>query len=100
MNAPLRVIVLDILKAHKPTILELGKAICNHATVTSANISVYAIDEKTESVKVILEGKDIRYDEVKEIIENFGAAVHSIDKAVIGRKEVIEVPEGASERPG
>lgn len=100
MTAPLKVIVLDILKPHKPTILDLGKAICGHATVTSANITVYAIDEKTESIKVILEGKDIRYDEVKEIIENFGAAVHSVDKAVIGKKEVIDVPEGASERMG
>jgi hypothetical protein len=98
MTAPVKVLVLDVLKPHKPTILDLGKAICGHASVTSANITVYAIDEKTESVKVILEGKDIDFNEVKNIIEVQGAAVHSVDKTIIGRKEVIEIPEGATER--
>ena len=99
MTSPVKVVVLDVLKPHRPGILELGKAICDHPSVTSANITVYAIDEKTESIKVILEGKDIKFDPVREIIERFGAAVHSVDKAIIGRKEVIEIPEGESERP-
>jgi hypothetical protein len=98
MTAPVKVLVLDVLKPHKPTILDLGKAICGHASVTSANITVYAIDEKTESIKIVLEGKDIDFDEVRTIIESQGAAVHSLDKTIIGRKEVIEIPEGATER--
>ncbi len=98
MTAPVKVLVLDVLKPHKPNILELGKAICDHASVVSANITVYAIDEKTESIKVVLEGKDIDFEKVRGIIESLGAAIHSLDKTIIGRKEVIEIPEGETER--
>jgi hypothetical protein len=98
MTTPVKVLVLDVLKPHKPNILDLGKAICGHASVVSANITVYAIDEKTESIKVVLEGKDIDFEKVRGIIEGLGAAIHSLDKTIIGRKEVIEIPEGETER--
>jgi len=92
-QAPARVIVLDVLKPHKPSILELGRAICEHSSVNNANIDVYAIDEKTESVTIILDGKNINYLAVERIIEKHGAVVHSLDKVVLGSKKLIEVPK-------
>ncbi|MBD3311898.1 hypothetical protein GF352_00335 [archaeon] len=92
-SAPARVIVIDVLKPHKPNILELGKAICEDKSVINANISVYAIDEKTENVKITIDGKDINYDKVKGIIDEHGAVIHSLDKVVLGRKKPIEVPK-------
>jgi hypothetical protein len=90
---PVRILVLDILKPHKPNILEFGKAICKANSIESANLSVYAVDEKTESVKMILEGKNLNFDRVKELIESYGAVVHSMDKVILGKKKKdIEVP--------
>jgi hypothetical protein len=92
-EAPARILVLDVLKPHKPTILELGKAICSDSSVNNANISVYAIDEKTESVKITIDGKNINYESVKKIIDANGAVIHSLDKVVLGSKQLIEVPK-------
>ncbi len=89
---PIKVVVIDVLKPHRPNIVELGKALCSHQSVYSANISVYAIDEKTETVKVTLEGADIDFDAVSGLIDSYGAVIHSVDKVIVGKKKVIEVP--------
>lgn len=91
-KAPVKVIVVDVLKPYEPSILDLGRAICANKSVTNANISVYANDEKTENVKIIIDGKDIDYNAVKKIIERHGAVIHSLDKVVLGSKHLIEVP--------
>lgn len=91
-KSPVKIVVLDVLKPHDPNILELGKLLCSETSVLDANITVYAVDEKTESTKVTLGGKDINFDRVKDIIENHGAVIHSIDKVVVGKKEIIPVP--------
>jgi len=92
-QAPVKIINLDVLKPHKPNIVEFGKTIEKEKSVKAVNISVYAIDEKTESIKLVLEGTNLDFDNIKNIIEDFGAVVHSIDKVVIGKKEIIEFPE-------
>lgn len=90
---PVRILVLDILKPHQPNILDFGKVICEENSVESANLSVYAVNEKTESVKMILEGKEINFIRVKELIEEYGGVIHSMDKVILGkRKKDIEVP--------
>jgi hypothetical protein len=88
----LRVIEIDVLKPHKPNIVDLSKALCEIKSVETANISVYTIDEKTESIKATLEGENIDFDEVQKTIELYGAVIHSIDKVIAGKKKVIDVP--------
>ncbi|MEE9525767.1 MAG: DUF211 domain-containing protein [Candidatus Woesearchaeota archaeon] len=91
-KSPVKIVVLDVLKPHEPNILDLGKMICKDESVSDANITVYAVDEKTESTKVIISGKDIDFDKVRAIIEDNGAVIHSIDKVVVGKKEIIPTP--------
>ena len=79
-----RLLVLDILKPHQPDIVEFSKALCTSNGVKNAEISIYAIDEKTESIKVVVEGVDLHFDIIKATIEDLGAAVHSVDRCVIG----------------
>lgn len=92
-QAPVKIINLDVLKPHRPDIIEFGKAIEKEKSVKAVNLSVYAIDEKTESIKLVLEGTNLDFEGIKKIIDDFGAVIHSIDKAVIGKKEIIEFPE-------
>lgn len=82
---PLVGLVIDVLKPHKPNIVELGETLCTGG-VEAASISVYAVDEKTESIKVTLEGKEIDFEKLRARIEDAGAVVHSIDRISYGRK--------------
>jgi uncharacterized protein len=79
-------IVLDVLKPHKPNILEFGKVICADKSIDDAEISVYAVDEKTESIKIILTGKSIDFEKIRKLIEGQGGVIHSMDKVLLGRK--------------
>lgn len=87
---PVKILVLDVLKPHKPNILEFGKTVCTEKSIESANITVYAVDEKTESLKMVLEGKDIDFEKVKTLLENNGAVIHSMDKVVLSRKQMTD----------
>lgn len=89
-SIPVKTLVLDLLKPHKPSILKVGKAVCEDSSVENVSLSVYAVDEKTESVKAILEGKNINFDQIKEIIEENGSVIHSMDKVVLGKKYTVE----------
>lgn len=91
-DSPLRIISIDVLKPHQPSVIELSKILANEKSVSCVNASIYAIDEKTESVRVVLEGMDIDFDRVSRVIEELGAVVHSIDKVVVGKNGVIELP--------
>jgi uncharacterized protein len=89
-NTPLRFLVLDVLKPHKPNLVDFGKALCAVQHMDSVNLTVYAVDEKTESIKMTLVGADLDFDAVKALIEDTGGAVHSIDKVIVGNKPFIE----------
>lgn len=77
--------VLDILKPHKPNIVDLGRQLFGGG-VEATVITVYAVDEKTESIKITIEGKNLDYQKIKLLIEDGGAVIHSIDKVAYGKK--------------
>ena len=93
MANKLRVIVLDILKPHKPDIIEFGIMLEKEKSVKCLNLSVYAVDEKTESVKVALEGESLNLKNIKKLIDDAGAVIHSTDKAIIGKGKTIQAPD-------
>lgn len=80
-----KLLVLDVLKPHQPNIVEFGKAIKKANGIENLDVTVYAIDEKTESVKVVLEGDDLQFDVIRKTVEDFGAVVHSVDKVSVGK---------------
>jgi len=93
-SSPIKIVVLDVLKPHKPDIVEFGKIVCKHPSILSVNNSVYAVDNKTESVKITIEGSNINFEAVKKIIADHGAAIHSIDRVVLGKEKIIGLGEG------
>jgi hypothetical protein len=82
----IRRLVLDTLKPHEPGIIEMSRAISELDGVSAVNISIYEIDRKVENAKITIEGDDISYPNVLDIITDMGATVHSIDEVVAGRK--------------
>ncbi|MFQ6121342.1 MAG: DUF211 domain-containing protein [Methanosarcinales archaeon] len=84
-------LVLDVLKPHHPSILEIAKDLSNLKGVNGVNLSLYEVDQQTENIKITIEGDNIKYDLVKEVIEDLGAVIHSIDEVAAGKKLVEEV---------
>ena len=80
----IRLLVLDVLKPHEPSILKIATSISDLNGIVGTDITVYEIDSKVENVKITIQGKDIIFDEVKQIIEDHGGTIHSIDKVSSG----------------
>ena len=80
----LRRLVLDVLKPLEPNIVELVQLIAGLEGVAGVNISIYEIDHKVENAKITVEGDSLSYDNLKELIEAQGGAIHSIDEVAAG----------------
>ena len=85
----IRRIVLDVLKPHSPRLTDLALMLSRDEHVNGLNISLKEVDQNTESITITLEGDDLSYDSIKEILEQAG--IHSIDQVVAGRRFVEEV---------
>ncbi|MEM2941986.1 MAG: DUF211 domain-containing protein [Candidatus Bathyarchaeia archaeon] len=79
-----RKVVLDVLKPHQPQIPELASRLVACHGVD--HVSLAEIDQDTESIKVQVEGTDIRIDTLKRCIEEMGATIHSIDEVEVVRR--------------
>jgi hypothetical protein len=80
-----RRLVLDTLKPHAPSIVELSMRLSDLPGVEAVNISIYEMDLHVENAKITIEGPSIDYEKVVEQLREFGATVHSIDEVVAGR---------------
>lgn len=84
-------IILDVLKPHKPSILEIADRLGDLEGISGVNISLEEVDTDTDSVKITIEGNNINYENVKAVITECGAVIHSIDGVSAGIKIVEEV---------
>ena len=89
--ASIKRLILDVLKPHNPSIIELSQRIGDLEGISGVNISLEEVDAETDSVKITIEGNNINYDSVKKEISNCGAVIHSIDGVSAGIKMVDEV---------
>ena len=81
----LKRIVLDVLKPRHPNALDFAGAIADGTGgCCRIRVTVIEVDEKTESTVVAIEGDDIPYQEIVEVITRLGASVHSIDEVEVG----------------
>ena len=76
-------IMLDVLKPHTPNALEFAAAIAEQGAGYRVKLTVVEVDEKTESVRVIVEGDAIQFEQIAAIISDMGGSVHSIDEAEV-----------------
>jgi len=88
-------LVLDVLKPHDPSILEVAQRLSVLEGVSGVNCMLDEVDQETESIKVVIEGANIPFGEVETVLERCGAAIHSIDSVSAGRKivEDVETPQ-------
>ena len=98
--ASIKRLILDVLKPHKPTVVEVSEALSHLNGVEGVNIIINEIDQQVENAKVIVVGISISFDEIKKALEEFGATIHSIDEVAAGKMIVEEVttPQDSSAR--
>ena len=80
-------IVLDVLKPHKPSGVDFATALAELSPDYQVRLNVVEMDEKTESVILVLEGNNIEFDPIVELIKKMGASVHSIDEVEVHGSE-------------
>lgn len=84
-------LVLDVLKPHHPSIIELSKRLGLLNGITGVNCTLEEVDQETESIKITIEGTAIDFAQVEQAITESGAVIHSVDSVSAGKKIVEEV---------
>ncbi len=92
MTSAIRMLVLDVLKPLEPSIIKYSQALADVEGIDGVNITVVEVDRQTETIKISLQGKDIEYSLLNDIIQGLGGSIHSIDKVSAGSKMISEVP--------
>jgi hypothetical protein len=82
---PIRRIVIDAAIPTKGvTIVDVAKELYRVAGVKAVRITVDDVDVDVLGLAIVVEGVDIDYGELEEVLEKVGGVVHSIDEVVVG----------------
>lgn len=76
-------LVLDVLKPHQPPLPAFASFLGEMEGITKVDISVVEMDEKTESLKVIIDGNKLDYEGLRSHMARQGAVIHSVDQVVV-----------------
>jgi uncharacterized protein len=85
-------IVLDVLKPHKPALVDMSLRLSGLKGVDGVNLTLHEVDQETESVKITIEGTSINYGSVEDTLREMGAVIHSVDLVSSGKRLVEDVP--------
>lgn len=80
-------LVLDVLKPHKPDMVEFAQALSTVKGVTRVEVGIIEVDADTETVKLTVEGNALNYETIANAVKQLGAAVHSIDQVTFASTE-------------
>lgn len=84
-------LVIDVLKPHDPSMIEYAQTLEQIEGVEGVTATLVEIDEEVQNIKITMEGQGIEYEEVKQIIEDKGGSIHSVDEIATGERIVEEV---------
>ena len=93
-------LVLDVLKPHKPGVIELSEELSRLDGVEGVNIIIYEIDQQVENAKIIIVGNSIDFENIRNKVEEMGATIHSVDEVAAGKiiVEEVKTPQDRSAR--
>jgi hypothetical protein len=89
--APVRRLVLDVLKPHQPSTVEVAERLSDIDGVEAVNALLVETDAEVQNLKLTLEGSAIDYGHVDEEMERLGGSIHSIDGVVCGEYLIDDV---------
>ena len=90
--APVRRLVVDVLKPHDPPLLEFARRISEVETVEGVSASLIELDNEVQNVKLTFEGDGLSFESIEAAVERLGGTVHSVDEVVCGERVVEDRP--------
>jgi len=82
---PIRRIVIDAAIPTKGvTIVDVAKELYKVEGVKAVRVTVDDVDVDVLGLAIVVEGVDIDYGELEEVLEKVGGVVHSVDEVVVG----------------
>lgn len=78
---------LDILKPHMPSVDLVALTLMEIEGMKKVRIKVDELDQKTASLHISVEGKDISLETVTEVLSSLNCALHSVDEVIYEQKE-------------
>ena len=79
-------LVLDVLKPHQPNTLDFARAIASLGEDYQVDIHVLEVDEQTETINILIEGRSLDFELISNAINENGASLHSIDEVSVAGK--------------
>lgn len=76
-------LILDVLKPHQPNALEFSQRLAAVGPDYKVRLAVIEVDENTETLQVLIEGKSIDFEAVQATINGMGGSLHSIDEVEV-----------------
>ena len=76
-------LVLDVLKPHDPPLPDFAFFLGELEGVTRVDVSLVEMDERTMSLRVMLQGTEINFRELREHMGKQGAVIHSVDQVIV-----------------
>ncbi len=78
-----KMVLLDTIKPLRGlTIIDIAREIADLEGVKKVRIKVEEMDVETITMTIIVEGDDIKFDELKEALRERGVVIHSIDEVI------------------
>lgn len=88
--APIRRLVLDVLKPYEPETLEFAERIADIDGVEGVNATLVETDQSVQNIKLTVEGPAVDYDAVTDVVDGLGGTIHSVDQVACGSLVVEE----------
>jgi len=86
--APVRRLVVDVLKPHEPPLPDFTGQLADLDSVAGVTASLVELDQEVQNVKFTFEGEALAVDAVEAAIEEQGGSVHSVDQVACGEYAV------------
>ena len=91
--AAVRRLVLDLMKPHELTIVDVASAAADLGPgIDGVNAVLIETDRQVDNVKLTIEGDDVDFERVAETVGGLGGSLHSVDEVVCGGRLVEESP--------
>lgn len=73
-------LVLDVLKPHQPSVVELSTAVAELGEDYWVRLTVVELDTETETLQLEVIGGDLDFPLIESRLRDMGASLHSIDE--------------------
>ena len=79
-------LVLDVLIPINLPTPDLTKRIALIKGVEAVDVLIQEVERKVETAKITIEGEDLDFEKIRELIESTGSSLQSIDRVTCGKR--------------